>query len=515
MATLFQPDIALFPLRPRQANAIAGVRQATREGHRRIIIQAPCRSGKTVMAAHIISGALSKGNRALLAVPRISLIGQTIKRFESQGICDIGVIQSDHERTNANADVQIASIQTLVLRPIPEVDVVIVDEVHIQNEKFDAILDSESWAKKIVIGLSATPWRKGMGRRWTKLVLFGSAHELIEENWLCPVVAYGVPDGFTPDRSKLHTSKTGDFVESEAEATMSEQTIVGCVVDTWIKHGPEGTGEHPGDRTFLFCVNRNHAKKMQEKFISEGISCGYIDGTMDADQREEVFKKYRTGEYKIIASIDTIGTGIDEDVRCIIYARLTKSEIRWVQDGSRGMTPFPGKEFTLVLDHAGTAEELGMFTDIHHTTLDARDPKDKGEPFKDQKPPKPYKCPKCSAIIPRGRPVCPICGTVLKAAKEPAVVDGELVAISGKKKKEKAEITPAQKEDFYSQLIHIADAKGRKRGWADWTFKEKFGHFPTRKHGIDPKEPSATVLNYVRSRNIAKAKAREKEAVQA
>jgi superfamily II DNA or RNA helicase len=47
--------------------------------------------------------------------------------------------------------------------------------------------------------------------------------------------------------------------------------------------------------------------------------------------------------------------GFDSDVRCIIYARPTKSEIRWLQALGRGLRTAPGKESCLIFDHSGTA----------------------------------------------------------------------------------------------------------------------------------------------------------------
>ena len=398
---LFAQKFHPKPLRPRQETAIASVRQAIKEGHKRIVLQAPTGSGKTIIASHIIAGALDKGNRPIFCVPRLSLIGQTIKRFEAQGICDIGVIQGQHERTDFCAAVQIASIHTLVKRPLPEVNFAIIDEVHLQLKSLNEILDSEAWKNKIVIGLSATPWTKGMGLRWTKLIVLATTNEMIDEGWLTPVVGYGVPDEFMPDVSKVHTNFDGEYVEGEAEKAMTTQKIVGNVVKTWL----EKWGK---DKTFMFCVNRNHAKKMQQEFNDAGISCGYIDGTMDADEREVIFRRYRSGEIRILSSIDTVGIGVDEDVRCIIYLRLTKSEMKFVQDCGRGIRLADGKTDCVLLDHAGTCEELGLPTDIHHETLDTRKPEEKADASTGNAP-KPHKCPNCNLLVSRSADVCPFC----------------------------------------------------------------------------------------------------------
>ena len=169
--TLFQEEQtgSLRPLRERQARAIEAIREAVREGHKRIILNAPCGFGKTLTAAHLISSSVDKGKRPLFTCPAIALVNQTLKAFEAEGIRDIGVIQAQHERTDWQAQVQIASVQTLIRRALPEVDFVMIDEAHNQWDALNARLDSDEWKDKIVIGLTATPWAKGMGLRWTKL----------------------------------------------------------------------------------------------------------------------------------------------------------------------------------------------------------------------------------------------------------------------------------------------------------------------------------------------------------
>jgi DNA repair protein RadD len=62
---------------------------------------------------------------------------------------------------------------------------------------------------------------------------------------------------------------------------------------------------------------------------------------------------------------------------------------------------------------------------------------------------------------------------------------------------------------WHSMLTHIAQQRGYKPGWAAYKFKEKFGSWPAAP-ALAPQEPSPEVLSWVRSRNIAYAKAKQK-----
>ena len=63
------------------------------------------------------------------------------------------------------------------------------------------------------------------------------------------------------------------------------------------------------------------------------------------------------------------GCGFDSDVRCIIYARPTKSEIRWVQCLGRGLRKAQGKDKCLIFDHSGSVHRLGFPDDIEYDEL--------------------------------------------------------------------------------------------------------------------------------------------------
>lgn len=451
------------PLRPRQLAAITGIKDAIREGHKRIILQAPTGFGKTLTAAHIIAAALKKDSRPLFTCPAISLVDQTLAAFEAEGIHDIGVIQAQHERTDYRASVQIASVQTLIRRSCPEVGFALVDEVHETWDKFDELLDSDEWKDKIVIGLSATPWAKGMGLRWTKLVIAGTINDMIAEDHACPAIVYGPETDLNRDALAV---ERGEFVDKSAGEAMSDVSIIGDVIKEWKEKSPR-------EKTFAFCVNRDHAKQQMDAFTDCGIPFGYIDALIDKDERRRIFDQLKYGEIAGIASVGCLIRGVDEDVRCILDLQPTRSEMRHVQKWGRGVRMAEGKTHLLGLDHAGNNAALGLFTDIFHDTLDTRKPGERGEAYKDDaKPAKPRKCQKCHNLVPPGVRNCPTCHERLPLHSGVTMKDGRLVEIGSLPKVDK------EQQRFYSELLTVARNSGFKEGWASFKFQAKFGVMP-------------------------------------
>ena len=63
--------------------------------------------------------------------------------------------------------------------------------------------------------------------------------------------------------------------------------------------------------------------------------------------------------------------------------------------------------------------------------------------------------------------------------------------------------------EFFQQLRAVQQMRGYKKGWAAHKFKDKFGHFPPWSYNdLPPIAPTDVLLSWVRSRDIAYAKAR-------
>lgn len=472
-------------LRPHQANAIVQLRAALRSGSKRPILQAPTGAGKTVLAAAIIDLARAKGSRVIFTVPAISLIDQTAREFYAEGIRDVGVIQADHPMTDPSKPVQIASIQTLQRRTVPDADLVIIDEAHRMFAFTEEWMSRDEWVDVPFIGLSATPWTKGLGRLYDRLIIAATTAELIKAGFLSDFRV------FAPSHPDLSGVKTvaGDYHEGQLAEVMSERTLVADVVSTW-----QAKGE--GRPTLCFAVDRTHARTLQAQFEQAGISCGYVDANTPLDEREIVRKKFSRGDYKVVCNVGVLTTGVDWDVRCIILARPTKSEMLFVQIIGRGLRTAPGKDHCLILDHSDTTLRLGFVTDIHHHKLDDGTIQKSESGPEERTAPKPKECPRCHYVRASKIPSCPQCGYVPERSTEVETVDGELVDLSEQRKANRQDW--AEKVAFISQVKAYALVKGKSEGWVAHKYRTKFGVWPN-----DPKvkyaKPAASVSPEVRS----------------
>lgn len=485
----------MIQLWPTQQQSVDLLRSSLGRGNKRPMLQIPTGGGKTRTAAAIIELMRQREKRAIFIVDAISLIDQTVQSFYDLGLHDIGVIQADHPLTDWSKPIQVASVQTLQRRGLPEnIDLAFVDEAHVRNQWLEKQFASDAWGDKPVIGLSATPWAKGLGLIFDDLIAPTSMRDLIDQGRLLDFRVFAPAH---PDLSNVATT-AGDYNGKQLGDTMAGDVLVADIVSTWLKLGEDRP-------TLCYCVDRAHAKKVQEKFLAANVPAEYIDMNTDGYDRRKIQERLESGQTKVVCNIATLTKGIDWKIGCIIIARPTKSKMLHVQISGRVIRANSGYPDGLVLDHSDNMLRLGLPTDILPMPLCKTR---KGEKKKrEDRDPLPKECPSCNFLKPPKVRECPVCKFVPEIKSDIEEEEGELVQIGGKKRL----VTKEEKQAWYSGLRFIQIQRGYKPGWSANQYRERFGVWPK---GLDerPIEPTPAMENWVRSRIIRWAKSKKKAA---
>jgi superfamily II DNA or RNA helicase len=482
-------------LRPGQVALLDQIDTAITNGCRRLIAQAPTGFGKTIVAARRLRLLQDAGRRAIFTVPALSLVDQTVEKLFAEGVTDVGVIQGSHRMTNPARLIQVATPQSLQRRAIPDADEILLDEVHIWFRKFyPKLLSDPRFADVPIIGLTATPWTKGLGKHFDRLIIGATTGQLIGDKYLSPFRSFAPA---SPDLTGVRTF-AGDYHEGDLADAVDKTELVANVVETW-----QARAENRP--TLCFAVDRAHAQHLQTQFQVAGVSAEYIDCYSTAPERLEIGKRFHAGDVKVVCNVGCLTTGVDWDVRCIILARPTKSETLYTQMIGRGLRTAEGKADCLIFDHSDNHTRLGFVTDIHHDKLDDGEPKRATIVNKTGALPK--KCIKCTFLKPPKMLQCPCCGFI--PVPQPGAVhrDGELIELASRRGA--VATTQHERITFHAELRHIAHQRSYKSGWAAQQYKTKFGSFPPWAWNERPTcTPSPSTLSWVRSRAIAFAKMR-------
>ena len=404
-------------LRDYQVDIDTELRQSVIE-HGHTIVCSPTGSGKGVIIGHITLGAQKKKSRTLLLAHRDFIIKQLNQHCVKFGI-QPGNIKSGSRIVDNY--IQIAMVQTLVnllsVLPRDYFKLIITDECH-RSPSATYMKIYDHFNKAVRLGFTATMKRtdgKPFYPIYKNFIKGPEAHELVSRNFLVePVV---LSSSITKEiRAEKHKIKDGEYDERQETKIMAQKYIVQDTLDLYNKYFNGAPG-------ITFCPSVEDCKMMAATFRAAGWKAEAVWGNMEKEKRGYCFDGLATGKINILFSRDLINEGYDLPVLFgVIWRRLTKSIIIWLQGCGRSMRLFQGKKHGLILDQVGNVFNLGHPLEIRNWSLygDIKDEK--------KKEIKQTECPDCHAIL-MGKPrYCKYCGFIFKDA--PATDEKQLIILS-------------------------------------------------------------------------------------
>ncbi|WP_419791392.1 DEAD/DEAH box helicase [Staphylococcus chromogenes] len=377
----------MIALRDYQHELLDGIHQSMANDNKRIMVQSPAGSGKSVTMSEIARRATAKGNRVLFCVHRIELVNQIKQTFIANDVdmdlCHVGMVQTIRNRVKRGKE------------PTPEI--ILVDEAHHSLAKTYVDI-FESFPDAYIYGFTATPWRmnaKGFTGLFDELIPGKTVEWLIENERLAPFKYYSVN---LIDDEKLKHASTGDYKNDSIDKAM-KPTIYGDVVENYRKFAD-------GKKTIIYTHNVESSKRVAEKFNQLGYAALQVDGKTPKDKRHGAMELFRKGEVKILVNAELYGEGVDvPDCQCVILLRPTESLTLFIQQTMRAMRYQPNKT-AIIIDHVGNYMRYGLPNTEHDWEVHFKGRKKKRSK---ENTVMAKECPNCLGVVHAAQSVCPYC----------------------------------------------------------------------------------------------------------
>lgn len=362
-----------YTLRPYQKQASDAAVEAFGKKTCGLII-APTGSGKSLTIADIASRLDSP---LLVFQPSKEILEQNFKKLKSYGITDCS-IYSASMREKRISRITYATIGS-VMKHIDDFDAfthVIIDEAHLCNAKGGMYETFIHKRDRVVIGLTATPFRLSSGlngsvvlkfltrtrpRIFSKVIHYCQISDLLSHGYLAEVRYFDLT-GIKLENVKSN-STGADYDEKSLKAEYERSGFYDKLTTTTLRVLRPKSGV-PRKGVLVFTRFIEEAGELVEKLGMKGIRAAIVTGETPKKEREDILEGFKTGKIKVVANVGVLTTGFDYPaLDTVIMARPTKSLSLYYQMVGRAIRPFPGKEAWFI-DLGGAYSRFGRISDL-------------------------------------------------------------------------------------------------------------------------------------------------------
>lgn len=362
-------------LRPYQTAAVQSIWGYFHKSSGNPLLAMPTGTGKSHVIAEFLRQAFSAWpeQRVLVLTHVKELLGQNLEKLLTLWpTAPAGVYSAGLGRRDTHCAITFCGIASVAKRPesFGKIDLIIVDECHLISPKaetmygtfLDALRAVNPFLK--VIGLSATPYRLGLGHLMDggtftdvcyDLTSLDQFNKLVQDGWLAPLVTKKTYQEL--DVSSVHLSG-GEYKQNELQHAVDKEAVTRAAVQEMIYYGEKR------DHWLIFASGIDHADHIAECLQSFGVPAASLHSGCTDEQRVQILTDFKSGKLRAVTNNNVLTTGFDfPGIDMIGCLRPTNSAVLWVQMLGRGTRPLPGKKDCLVLDFAGNTRRLGPIND--------------------------------------------------------------------------------------------------------------------------------------------------------
>ncbi|CAM4257439.1 DEAD/DEAH box helicase [Pseudoalteromonas byunsanensis] len=378
----------IYTLRPYQKEAVQNTIAHFRLSDEPAVIVLPTGAGKSLVIAELARLARHK----ILVLAHVKeLVEQNAQKYASFDL-SASIFSAGLGQKSLSEQVTFASIQSIA-RNLEQLtsyfSLVIIDECHRVSAEEDSQYGKVIKALKVhnpnlkVLGLSATPYRLGMG--W---IYQNHYHGFVRGTSESPFkrciyelpLRYMIKNGYlTPPKevdpavshynfSSLKSDQFGRYSQEDMNTLLSAQTRATFSI---ISHIIEQSKQRSG--VMIFAATVMHAKEIFS-YLPKG-SAALIIGETETVNRDNIIKDFKNKTLKFLVNVSVLTTGFDAPhVDLIAILRPTESVSLYQQIVGRGLRLSQGKKDCLVLDYAGN--DFNLF----HPEVGSKKPNSQSEP---------------------------------------------------------------------------------------------------------------------------------------
>lgn len=329
-------------------------------------IVSPTGSGKS----WIIAGIADRIEEPIIVLqPSKELLVQNYEKYTALG--NKASIFSASLNTKETGHVTFATIGSIKERVNDfkklNVRVIIIDECHLASSPSSVMKKFINELGNVrIIGLTATPiilmntLEQGSVLKMLNRTKKSFFNEVIHVTQIEEIVNKGywakmVYEVYKKDTSMLRYNSSGsEFTEDSMIRMYNENNIEREVIQK-----VDSLRHRRG--ILIFCPSVAKAVELSNKIQGSKV----VFGNMPEKERDEIIKKFKSGEIKIVVNVNVLSVGFDyPELDTVIDITPTASIARYYQKLGRACRPHPNKKEALLIDYSGNYERFGDLKDI-------------------------------------------------------------------------------------------------------------------------------------------------------
>ena len=361
-------------LRPYQQDAVENAIRMIEERGNSLIV-AGTGAGKTIMMAATIGryfgGFYSnhkKRPHVLVLVHRTEIHDQNHEKFVR--VCpEIQTSEITADRKSLHGYIHFGMVQTVVnlLDDFKFAksffDLIVIDEAHhAKASTYEKIIqwNREGNPDMALLGVTATPNR---GDKLPLIELFDNYYQittryLIDSHYLVRPTMIDAAPVFTAEDG---STEKGHLAKNCNLSDMSGKNLISSLLHSYVSLMLPG-------QSIIFAPSHEFCEAIYDELKFMGRRPAYLSLNIDADTRQQIIDRFKSGEYTELINVDICTEGFDyPELRNLVEFDTNGTHGQWVQKVGRVLRTAPGKTKCTVIDFGGNIDLYpdGVETDVN------------------------------------------------------------------------------------------------------------------------------------------------------